>query len=88
MMKGVSGKNEFSLGLVFIVQEKRNEIMEQWNVGMVGNTVGFPVFQDSIIPIFQSFSLRSPGSLRFVVLLSLWEKIFLFPDPLRIKAKG
>jgi hypothetical protein len=73
-MKGVSGKNEFSLGLFFIVQEsikvsapsddeKRNitaehaeaveckQAKKKWNNGMVGNIVGFPIFQYSIIPI-------------------------------------
>jgi len=34
-------------------------MMEQWNNGMVGNTIGFPIFQNSIIPIFQPFSLSA-----------------------------
>jgi len=46
--------------------------------GMVGNTIGFPIFQHSIIPIFQSSSLRPPGSLRMVVLFSFLKKNLSF----------
>jgi hypothetical protein len=40
-------------------RQKRNGIMEQWNNRMVDNTVGFPIFQYSIIPIFYYLSLRA-----------------------------
>jgi hypothetical protein len=40
-------------------QKKRNGIMEQWNNGMVGNTIGFPIFQHSNIPTFQHSNFPS-----------------------------
>jgi rubredoxin len=45
--------------------------MEQWNNGKVGNTNGFPKFQHSIIPIFQSFPPRAPRPLRLSFLFRL-----------------
>ena len=45
-------------------QKKRNGIMERWNNEMVGNTIGLPIFQHSVIPIFHPFSLRAPRPLR------------------------
>jgi hypothetical protein len=38
-------------------QKKRYGIMEKWNNEMQGNTIGFPIFQHSIVPIFKVFPL-------------------------------
>jgi hypothetical protein len=53
-------------------------MMEEWNNGMVGNTIGSPIFQHSIIPIFQSFPLCS-------LWLNNFEEINIGVDSTRLK---
>jgi len=54
---------------------KQKKEMEWWVIQWVS--------QYSIIPIFQSSSLRPPVSLRFGVLFSFWESSPFFPSMLR-----
>ena len=42
--------------------------MEEWNNGMPDKKFVFPIFQDSTIPVFYCYPLRSPRALRLICL--------------------